>query len=388
MLVGGTLIDGSGAPPRPNEAILIEGGRIRMLGATALKEAPSDALRIDAAGRWILPGLIDGHIHLFQSGGLYARPDVVPAPLPEGRTYRDLVGEIRAAPEPYLRAYLCSGITSVVDFGGPRWEFELRTRADADPRLPRMAFTGPLLMTGTGRDAPRAGAGPPVLSLEDGDPFWPLGNEEEARRQIQRLLPYRPDFVKIVFMPRAEPEDLAARTSILRAAITAVHEAKVRVAVHATTLEAAAAAVAAGADILVHSVADRDLDDAFVNAVVSRKVLVSPTLIVGENYREALSGGVVLEEFERKCAPANTVTSFDVLPSLKILRNRPDAHRRAEAEPEAARRRRRDHLRQQRCGKHADAPWSIAPPRARADGRRGVAADGHPGRCDANQCRG
>ena len=269
--------------------------------------------------------MIDGHIHLFQSGGLYARPDVVPAPLPEGRTYRDLVGEIRAASEPYLRSYLCSGITSVVDFGGPRWEFELRARADADPRLPRMAFTGPLLMTGSGRDAPRAGAGPPVLALEDGDPFWPLGSEEEARRQIQRLLPYRPDFVKIVFMPRAEPDDLAARTGILRAAIAAVHEAKVRVAVHATTLDAAAAAVEAGADILVHSVADRDLDDAFVNAVVSRKVLLSPTLIVGANYREALSGEVTLEDFERKCAPANTVASFDLLPSLKILRNRPDA---------------------------------------------------------------
>ena len=282
-------------------------------------------MRIDAAGRWILPGLIDGHIHLFQSGGLYARPDVVPAPLPEGRTYRDLVGEIRAAPELYLRAYLCSGITSVVDFGGPRWEFELRTRAESDPRLPRMAFTGPLLMTGNGLDAPRPGAGPPVLSLEDGNPFWPLGNEEEARRQIQRLLPYRPDFVKIVFMPRAEPDDLAARTKILQTAIAAVHEAKVRVAVHATTLDAAAAAVGAGADILVHSVADRDVDDAFVNAVVSRKVLVSPTLIVGANYREALSGRVALEDFERKCAPANTVTSFDLLPSLKILRDRPDA---------------------------------------------------------------
>lgn len=325
VLVGGTLIDGSGAPPRPNDAILIESGRIRTIGARALKEAPADALRIDAAGRWILPGLIDSHIHLFQSGGLYARPDVVPAPLPEGRTYRDLVGEIRRNPEPYLRAYLCSGITSVVDLGGPRWEFDLRARAEDDPRLPRMAFTGPLLMTGSGREAPRAGAGPSVLSLEDGDPFWPLGSEEEARRQVQRLVPYRPTFVKIVFMPRADPDDLAARTTILRAAIAAVHEARLRAAVHATTLDAAAAAVAAGADILVHSVADRDVTDDFVNAVVSRKVMFSPTLIVGANYREALSGGITVEDFERKCAPANTVTSFDALPSLKIIRDRPDA---------------------------------------------------------------
>src|SRR6266511_1577280 len=118
---------------------------------------------------------------------LYARPDILPAPLPDGRTYRDLVGEIRQNPDLYLRAYFCSGITSVVDFGGPRWEFDLRTRAEGDPCLPRMAFTGPLLMTGSGREAPRAG-GPSVLSLEDGDPFWPLGSEEEGRRQVQRLI--------------------------------------------------------------------------------------------------------------------------------------------------------------------------------------------------------
>jgi imidazolonepropionase-like amidohydrolase len=325
VIAGGTLIDGSGAPARPNDGLLLEGGRIRTVGARALKDAPPDSLRIDATGRWILPGLIDGHIHLFQSGGLYARPDVVPAPLPAGRTYRDLVGEIRKAPEPYLRAYLCAGITSVVDFGGPRWEFELRARADADPRLPRMAFTGPLLMTGNGRDAPRVGAGPPVLALEDGDPFWPLGSQEEARQQIQRLVPHRPDIVKIVFMPRAEPDDLAARTAILRAAIAAAHEAKVRVAVHATTFDAAAAAVEAGADILVHSVADRDVDDGFVKAVVSRKVLVSPTLVVGANYREALSGAVTFEDVERKCGESTTVASFDILPSLNIKGSRPDA---------------------------------------------------------------
>jgi imidazolonepropionase-like amidohydrolase len=67
------------------------------------------------------------------------------------------------------------------------------------------------------------------------------------------------------------------------------------------------------------------VDEAFVQAVVSRRVLISPTLIVGANYREALSGGVTLEDFERKCAPANTAASFDRLPSLKILGKRPDA---------------------------------------------------------------
>src|SRR5262245_35875231 len=165
LIAGGTLIDGSGGPPRRNDAILIDGGRIRAMGPEAEKQAPKDVLRVDANGKWVLPGLIDGHIHLFQSGGLDARPDVVPAPLPAGRTYNDVVTDIQKHPEPFLRSYLCAGITSVVDPGGPRWEFVLRDHAEADPRLPRMAFSGPLLMTGSGGGG-RA-AGPAPLNLQD-----------------------------------------------------------------------------------------------------------------------------------------------------------------------------------------------------------------------------
>src|SRR6476646_10832994 len=108
LIAGGTLIDGSGRTPSPNQAILLDGGRIVALGADAEKQAPKGVQRIDAAGKWILPGLIDAHIHLFQSGGLDARPDVVPAPLGPGQTYNDVVTAIQKHPEPYLQAYLCS----------------------------------------------------------------------------------------------------------------------------------------------------------------------------------------------------------------------------------------------------------------------------------------
>jgi imidazolonepropionase-like amidohydrolase len=184
-----------------------------------------------------------------------------------------------------------------------------------------MGFSGPLLMTGSGGGG-RA-AGPAPLNLDD-EAFWGIGDEDTARQQVRRLAAYHPDLVKIVFMTR-DAQDLAAKTRVIRAAIVASHAEKLRVAVHATTLETASAAVDAGADILVHSVADRDIDDAFVKAVVSRKVMVSPTLLVGQMYREALSGKVTLEPFERKCAPANTVQSFDALPALNIRRERPDA---------------------------------------------------------------
>jgi imidazolonepropionase-like amidohydrolase len=57
----GTLIDGTGAPPRPNSAILIEGDRIRQVDAAAADAA--GATVIDASGKFILPGLIDSHAH-------------------------------------------------------------------------------------------------------------------------------------------------------------------------------------------------------------------------------------------------------------------------------------------------------------------------------------
>ena len=99
FIVGGTLIDGTGAPPRRNEGILVEKGRFRIVGSEALKRAPRDARTIEASDKWIVPGFIDGHVHFFQTGGLDARPDVVPNP--NGVAYRDVVGEIRRAPQKY-----------------------------------------------------------------------------------------------------------------------------------------------------------------------------------------------------------------------------------------------------------------------------------------------
>ena len=61
-------------------------------------------------------------------------------------------------------------------------------------------------------------------------------------------------------------DDLDAQTSLVRTAIEAIHAKRLRAAVHATTLETARLAVDAGADILVHSVGDREVDEAFVQA--------------------------------------------------------------------------------------------------------------------------
>jgi imidazolonepropionase-like amidohydrolase len=303
FIVGGTLIDGTGAPPRRNDGILVERGRFRIVGSEALKRAPRDARTIEASDKWIVPGFIDGHVHFFQTGGLDARPDVVPNP--KGTPYREVVGEIRRAPQKYLRSYVCSGITGVVDPGGPMWTFDLRESREDDRLSPRLAVSGPLLAT----------YDPAPLELEDDDPIWLMKDDIQIAGLLERLASRRPDMVKIWFVSR-QGDDLAAQAALVRSAITHIHGRKLRAAVHATSLETARIAVQAGADILVHSVTDRELDDEFVAEVVRRKVIYVPTIIVGRSYREVRTRSVAFEPFERDCAPAGTIESFDALKDL------------------------------------------------------------------------
>jgi imidazolonepropionase-like amidohydrolase len=64
VLDGATLVDGTGRPPVPDAVIVIEGGRIKAVGPRGQVSAPSGAQVIRLGGRTILPGLIDGHVHL------------------------------------------------------------------------------------------------------------------------------------------------------------------------------------------------------------------------------------------------------------------------------------------------------------------------------------
>ncbi|MEC8364944.1 MAG: amidohydrolase family protein, partial [Actinomycetota bacterium] len=67
LISGGTLIDGTGADPRPNEGIAIAGNQIVAIGneaANVLNDLKSEELKeLDATGKTIMPGLIDSHLH-------------------------------------------------------------------------------------------------------------------------------------------------------------------------------------------------------------------------------------------------------------------------------------------------------------------------------------
>ena len=75
--VGATLVDGTGADPIEDAVVIVMGDRILEVGPKSEVSIPDYLPLVDVSGKWIVPGLIDAHIHYFQSGGLYTRPDVI-----------------------------------------------------------------------------------------------------------------------------------------------------------------------------------------------------------------------------------------------------------------------------------------------------------------------
>ena len=64
-ITGGTVIDGTGAAPVPDGVVLVANGRITAAGPASTTPVPADATTIDAGGKYVIPGLMDGNLHLF-----------------------------------------------------------------------------------------------------------------------------------------------------------------------------------------------------------------------------------------------------------------------------------------------------------------------------------
>ena len=282
VIQGATVITATGRMPIRNAAIVIENGKIRDIGARADVRIPSGAQTVDARNKWIIPGLIDAHVHFSQSGGLYTRPDIID--LRKWRPYEKEVEWIKARLPYTFERYVASGVTSVVDCGGPMWNFEVRDLASRTLKAPRVAVAGPLIST---IDVPTTDTRDPDV-IKANSPM-------HARELVQQQLERKPDLIKIWFI-RTPNDNFDQQTEIVLAAIQEAKSRGVRVAVHATELDTAKAAVRAGADILVHSVTDRLIDNEFLNLVQSRDVLYMTTFMVEDGYRNVLGQQVELSD--------------------------------------------------------------------------------------------
>ena len=335
-LIHATIINPASSAVIRDGTLVIEDDHIVAVGPPNDTKIPEGARTVDCTGKFILPGYIDTHVHFFQSGDLFTRPDVVD--LTNVRPYKDEVAWIKSHLADVFARYLRSGITSVVDVGGPIWNFAVRKLANSTARAPRVAVAGPLISS----------VARPQLDLGD-PPIVKIGTPEQGREFVRKLAAHNPDYIKIWYIvppPSASPspgaspapgqsdaERAALFRPVVRAVIAESHARKLRVAVHATELEAARAAVEEGADLLVHSVTDKPVDDAFVRLLREHGTILTPTLVVFERYGRTFAHQLNLTPEEKTWGNPEVIATLDVtkLPAGKV----PDRIKAALENPDA-----------------------------------------------------
>src|SRR6476620_5216142 len=316
-LVGATEINPSDGKVLPNATVVINGDKIERV-AMGKQDAATLGKQISCVGKFILPGYIDTHVHFFQSADLFTRPDG--ADFNSVRPYKDEVAWIKSHLDDDFARYIRCGITSVVDVGGPIWNFEVRKKANATAKAPRVAVAGPLISS-VSREKLDLGD-PPIVKID---------TPEQAREFVRKLATQNPDLVKIWYIvDQDHPVD--SFPPIARATIVESHAHKIRVAVHATELETARAAVEEGADVLVHSVIDQPIDDAFVKLLKDRHTILCPTLVVFERYGRTFANKLNLTPEEKAWGNPEVIASLDVtkIPADKL----PERIKTALAEPD------------------------------------------------------
>src|SRR5881397_191472 len=318
-LVGGTVINPADGKVMSNATVVINGDKIERV-AMGKQDAATLGKQIECVGKFILPGYIDTHIHFFQSADLFTRPDG--ADLNAVRPYKDEIAWIKSHLDDVFARYIRCGITSVVDVGGPMWNFEVRKKANETAKAPRVAVAGPLISS-VSREKLDLGD-PPIVKIETPD---------QARDFVRKLAEQKPDLVKIWYIVDKD-HPVESFRPIAHATIEESHAHKIRVAVHATELETARAAVEESADVLVHSVIDKPVDEAFVKLLKDRHVILCPTLVVFERYGRVFSHQLNLTREEQAWGNPEVIATLDV---TKIRQDKlPQRIKDALAKPEEA----------------------------------------------------
>lgn len=252
IVEAGRLLDpGTGNVLSP-AAVLVEDGRIRKVGAPSAvrADAPSGAVTIDLGAATLLPGLIDGHTHLFLNivippeaeqkrhlNAFFAPADLLA--IVESPTKRAFVGAQNA------REDLESGITTVRNLGhsGIDGDTELRDAINAG-RVPgpRILASGRKLITrGDYLQSLNPALADAILDQE----FLFIDGADHARAAVRRNVFQNVDVIKVTADDNLTLPELAA-------AVDEAHRNHLRIAVHAATKIAIQTAIDAGADSIEH----------------------------------------------------------------------------------------------------------------------------------------
>jgi imidazolonepropionase-like amidohydrolase len=186
-LVGGTLIDGTGAAPVRNSVVLIRGDRIEKVGTVGSLPVPADYLRIPTDGMTVLPGLWDLHVHLMYAGH------------PNGRYWLETYPPQfeRVIMPATARQMLMAGVTTVRDLAAPAREIIAVKKRIASGEIPgpTLYVAGPALTRGGNPNA--------VQTIN-------VSGAADARAKTSRLIDEGVDWIKVLNAEQLSPEEMKA----------------------------------------------------------------------------------------------------------------------------------------------------------------------------------
>lgn len=282
------LIDGTGAPPRPGEAVAFsQDGRIEAVAPAAELQAGEGDTLVRAPGQTLLPGLVNMHAHLTLAH------DNAPF-IPYMDAHSDVALALRAAHN--AAASLRAGVTTVRDCGSRG-----RSILDLREAIAQGVIHGPRILA--------AGW---ALTISGGH-MRPFGGEVDGalggRQMVRRLVSAGADFIKVAGSGGGTPGSLSDFPSFavdeLQAIAEAAHDLGRRVTVHCTATAAIARAAAGGVDSLEHGYfAAPTSADAYDPAVAERLatagISITPTLQVFRDMAEYLPPGPERDFWQRR----------------------------------------------------------------------------------------
>ena len=258
-----TCIDGTGRQAIKDVSVLVQGEHIAEIKRGSFSQAQiKDAQIINGRGKYLIPGLIDVHVHLVGSvkvakGGLR-----------------------KASPDPKkgkraLAGYLYSGVTSIYDSGNvPNYIFSLRKQERAGKiDSPRLFATGGIV-TYPGSHGSAIGA---TLVTD-----WP-----EAIPMLDKHINMQPDMLKLTLEDRGwgmRPAIPILPLPLMVKIVEYYNDHGIRVTVHAASEVRAREAISTGVDALSHPVITGPVSTKFVKFMAAKKIPMATTLTIGENY--------------------------------------------------------------------------------------------------------
>src|SRR6266849_445871 len=270
----GRLIDGKSAAPRTNAIILIEGERIREVGAGLA--IPAGAQVIDLSRSTVLPGLIDNHTHILLQGDITAA-DYDEQLLKQSIPYRTIRATVAA------RTALMHGFTAMRDL-----ETEGAMYADVDVKtaINRGVIPGPRMFVATRSFAP-TGMYPLLgysweLRMPEG--VQVVDGADNIRRAVREQVKYGADWIKYYSDRQYFLRDGALHSMVnftdeeVRAMVGEAHRLGRKVAAHAMGREGIESALRGGVDTIEHG---DGLDEEMMDLMIQRGVYWCPTIYVG-----------------------------------------------------------------------------------------------------------